>query len=100
MNHKRIATSAEVYAVIFARHRHQLKVFSSLSDPDGNQFGDGTTGRMETELYIDGADCPLLKIRTTWPITLDGNGNARPARDEERHNEYWICYPVQQGEQQ
>jgi hypothetical protein len=98
MNYKRIPTSAEVYAVIFARHRHQLKAFASFSDPDGTYQGaDGTTGRMDTSWGIDGADCPLLEIRSTWPITRDGNGEPKTG---ERHNEYWICYPVEQGEQQ
>jgi len=93
MHHKRIATSAEVYAVIFARHRDQLRAFASFSDPEGAQAG-GDTGRMDTAWGLVGADCPLLEVRTTWPITRDEHGEAKAG---ERHSEYWICYPVEEA---
>lgn len=87
-DHKKIPTSAEVYAVIFARHRDQLKPFASFSDPTGTFMGrDGSTGTMETEWGIAGS-FPLIGIRTTWPILVDDQGHAK---DGERSHLYWLC---------
>lgn len=70
-----LTTSPEVWAVIHARHKDDLKVFSSFSDPQGTQFGGGgTLGRMETCYGIDGADYPLIGARTSWDI---GDNNER-----------------------
>lgn len=68
-----LSTTPEVWAVIYARHKDDLKVFSSFSDPHGTQFGGGgTQGRMETCYGIDGADYPLIGARTTWDIGEEG----------------------------
>ena len=57
-----IETSNEVYAVIFAKHRKQLKPHSSFTDVEG-----GMVGRPEiiTEWGFEKAETPLLKIAQT-----------------------------------
>jgi len=61
-----VETSAEVYAVIFARHRNALKPHSTFSDPDGYGY-EWSSGRPEmlTEWGFDGAKTPLIKIVQT-----------------------------------
>lgn len=89
MEHKKVATSAEVYAVLFARHGNSLKPFSSFSDPDGTFMGrDGSEGRMDTEYGFEGADAPTIGIRTTWPITRNADGLSV---DGEHGHQYWLC---------
>lgn len=62
-------TSAEVWAVLFARHGDELEPISSFSDPTGTfAGGTGDQGRMETCYRLRGADLPLLGVRTTWDI--------------------------------
>jgi hypothetical protein len=82
---KRLYTSAEVYAVLFAKHKDELIPVGSFSDPDGTfQGGPGTCGRMETEYGLKDADYPLIGIATTWAIV---NGKAA----EKCHCQYWLC---------
>lgn len=59
-------TSNEVYAVIFAKHRKQLKPFSSFTDITGNgyHFSDGHP-RIMTEWGFENAEKPILKIVQT-----------------------------------
>ncbi|GAB3416858.1 hypothetical protein NX774_12005 [Massilia agilis] len=84
---KRIPTSAEVAAVIRARHGKELVVFSSFSDPDGTfNGGAGVRGRMETAWGFSGADAPILEARTTWDIDIE----QQYGRANEKH-EYWLC---------
>lgn len=62
-----IETSAEVYAVLMARHRKDLNVHSSFSDPTGTGY-DFSTGRPEmiTEWgFKTNDDNSLLKIIQT-----------------------------------
>lgn len=60
-----IETSEEVYAVIFAKHKKQLRVHSSYSDQTGtNPFTMGTP-TMETEWGFEQHKNPLLKIVQT-----------------------------------
>ncbi len=61
-----IETSAEVYAVIFAKHRKQLKPHASFTDSTGNgyHFSSGHPEVM-TEWGFENADFPLLKIIQT-----------------------------------
>jgi len=94
IEHQTIPTSAEVWAVIHARHRDTLKVFSSYSYPDGNPNGDPNQARMFTAYGFERSDCPLLAVRTTWDIERDENGDAKPGRKNEKH-EYWLCAPVE-----
>jgi len=58
-----IETSAEVYAVIFAKHRKDLSPFSSFTDTTGNDYL-FSTGRPEimTEWGFKDSEFPLLKI--------------------------------------
>jgi hypothetical protein len=68
-NYSRLITSAEVYAVIMARHRDQMSAFGSFSDPDGTfNGGSGAVGRMDTIWGIAGCDYPILEIQTRWDI--------------------------------
>lgn len=58
-----LETSAEVYAVIMAKHRKDFSVHSSFSDPDGfcNDFSAGKP-EMVTEWGFKSSETPLLKI--------------------------------------
>lgn len=92
MEHIKIPTSAEVYAVIWAKHRHQLAPFTSFSDPDGTFMGSpGEQGRMDTEYGISG-DFPIVGISTTWPIIRNADG---VAREGEKKQSYWLCVVVE-----
>lgn len=86
-----VETSAEVWAVIQARHGKQLRVFSSFSDPSGTQFGGGgTEGRMETTYGFARGDHPVIGAKTTWTIeTIDGTTQARG----ERQTTYFMMIP-------
>jgi hypothetical protein len=81
-----IETSAEVWAVIQARHSDQLTVYSSFSDPSGGLMGGGVHGRMETVYAVAGADYPLIGARSTWDITDEGG------RENKRHD-YFLMIP-------
>lgn len=89
MNYKKLATSAEVWAVIRARHYNDLGVFSSYSAPEGDYFGNPQLGVMATEYGLNGAGCPLLGARTTWDV-----GPVAHERKNEK-TEYWLCYPIE-----
>lgn len=94
MSYTQITTSAEVWAVIKARHGNDLTVFESFSDPDGTfNGGPREFGRMMTAYGFKGATEPIIKAQTTWRIDPD-----RPhARIHEIH-QYWLC--VGNGEPQ
>ena len=87
--HKKIATTPEVWAVIRARHHKDLEVFSSYSAPNGDQYGNADEGRMMTEYGFSGADCPLIGADTRWDIDRE----IPHKRLNERH-EYWLCLPI------
>jgi hypothetical protein len=82
-------TSAEVWAVIRARHGDQLHVYSSFSDPSGER-GAGPTGqgRMETTYALPGASWPLIGARTTWTIDPEGSTDRKDMKYE-----YFIFAP-------
>jgi hypothetical protein len=88
----RVTTSAEVWAVIRARHADELVPFSSLSEPDGNPFGRPDEGRMMTEYGFKDADYPLLGVDTRWDIDPE----TRYKRLNEK-TEYWLCVPIIAG---
>ena len=75
----RIPTSAEVAAVILARHP-DIRVVAGSTDME--------RGRIVTAYGFDQAGCPLLEIEATWePI---------PREDGSRRNErtaHWLCVP-------
>jgi len=84
MDHKRVETSAEVWAVIHARHP-DLKVFSSYSAPDGDQFGNHDIAVMQTSYGFETADYPIMEAKTTWRV----NREKPHERINEKH-EYWL----------
>ena len=87
-DYKRVSTSAEVFAVLRARHP-ELVVFGSYSAPDGGQFGDPSKGKMVTSYGFEHGDFPILEAQTTWDI----NPEVRYKRVNEQH-EYWLCLPA------
>jgi hypothetical protein len=88
--YKRVPTSAEVWAVIRARHP-EMVVFSSYSAPDGDEFS--VQSRMFTSYGFPGADFPVMEAETTW----DRCQEAPYARQNEQHR-YWLCLPVESNE--
>ena len=85
-----IPTSAEVWAVIKARHHAELRVFASYSDPEGEYFGH-TRGTMETSYGFANADYPLMEAHTTWDIYPQ-----TPYKRLNEKHEYWLCIPVKE----
>ena len=75
-------TSAEVYAVIRAKHGDMV-VFSSYSNPTGND-GMTTKSQMHTEWGFAGDDIPVIGIATYWDA---GDGTER----KNVTSEYWLC---------
>lgn len=85
-------TSAEVWAVIKARHGGILKVFSSFSDPGGTCLGGpGERGVMETTYGLPSADYPLIGARTQWRI----NPEKPHERIDEQH-EYFLFVAIKE----
>lgn len=95
MNRTKIPTSAEVWAVIKARHGNELVVFATYSAPDGDHYGNPQQGVMKTEYGLPGADYPLMGACTTWDIVPAGNVYDR--RQNER-TEYWLCVNMKDSE--
>jgi hypothetical protein len=86
-DYSRLITSAEVYAVIMAKHRDQMRAFGSFSDPDGKFNGSpGLQGRMDTVWGIEGCDFPILEIQTTWDI----DQSAPHKRVDQRHTYFLL----------
>jgi hypothetical protein len=87
MNYIQITTSAEVWAVIKARHGRDLKVFESFSDPDGTfNGGPGEIGNMVTAYGFDGASDPIIKAQTLWRIDPE-----KPHLRIDEEHRYWLC---------
>ena len=90
----RTQTSAEVWAVIHARHRHELKVLASFSNPDGRAFGgNGERGEMETTYGFSGCDYPFMEVRTTWDIDPE-----QPYKRVNEKHVYWLLLPIEDKE--
>lgn len=85
----RVPTSAEVWAVILARHP-EMVVFGTYSAPNGNPHGD-PKGKMFTSFGFSGFDYPVIEAETTWDIGEDGK------RNNVKH-EYWLCLPIKDRE--
>ncbi len=66
-DYKRVPTSAEVWAVIRARHP-EMRVFGSYSAPDGGLVGDPSKGKMFTSYGFEHGDYPVIEAQTTWDI--------------------------------
>ncbi|MBK7352179.1 MAG: hypothetical protein IPI92_20180 [Gemmatimonadetes bacterium] len=90
--YRTVETSAEVWAVIRARHP-ELRVFGSYSYPSGDEFGDPSKGKMFTSYGFAQADYPLMEAETTWDIEL-----SRPGFRRNEVHQYWLCCPVNGGE--
>lgn len=91
MDYKTEPTSAEVWAVIKARHGKDLKVFGSYSAPDGDFLGDPSICKMFTSYGFSNGDYPIMEAETTW--------RTNPEKRHERINEttkYWLCLPVKE----
>ena len=87
MSYVQISTSAEVWAVIKARHGKDLTVFELFSNPDGTfNGGAGEFGCMITAYGFKGALEPIIKAQTRWKIDHEKPHN----RIDETH-EYWLC---------
>lgn len=91
---KRIPTSAEVWAVIRAKHNSDLVVFSSYSAPDGDQFGDPGIAVMMTEYGLNDADYPLIGAKTTW----DAHHEVY-SKERNENTEYWLCVPEHEDDE-
>ena len=89
MTHKVILTSSEVFAVIYAKHKDELTVFSSYSNPTGT---DGLTNcpQMFTEWGLRNSDFPIIGKETTW----DAGDKASERVNE--INTYWLCVAEQE----
>ena len=82
----KVETSAEVWAVLKAKHGAALRVFGSYSAPEGDHMGDPTQGVMMTEYGFEDAQWPLMGARTTWDLA-----DKRAGRRDEKTT-YWLCY--------
>ena len=89
-DYKRVPTSAEVFAVIRARHP-EMRVFGSYSAPEGDMFGDERRAKMFTSYGFAQGDYPVIECQTTWDIIDD-----EPRKRTSEHNEYWLCLPVRE----
>ncbi len=86
-DYRRIPTSAEVAAVIRARHGIELVPFASFTDPCGTaNGGPGDRGVMETAYGIRGTDFPILYLRTEWEIAPN-----KPISISGQIHSYWLC---------
>ncbi len=79
-----VPTSAEVWAVIKARHP-ELVVFSSYSDPD-DKHAIGTCTMRTSYGFNHCRDYPIISTETTWEKSDKNDGE----RVNEKHS-YWLC---------
>ena len=86
--YKRVPTSAEVFAVIRARHP-ELRVFDSYSATEGDEFGDPSKGKMFTSFGFDGGKFPIIEAETTWDIEVETR-----ERINETHRYWLIVIPI------
>lgn len=90
-DYKRVSTSAEVWAVIRARHP-EMVVFGSYSAPNGDEFGDPTQAKMFTSYGFESGDFPVIEAQTTWEVSSE-NPESKYKRINEKH-EYWLYLPI------
>lgn len=81
----KVPTSREVWAVIHARHRDELQVFGTISQPEGTWGNDEAL--MMTQYGFMGAAMPLLESRTSWTINP-----AKPHERQDEQHEYWLIF--------
>lgn len=87
-DYKKIPTTREVWAVIHASHYKHLKVFSTYSNPHGDD-GMSIIPTMMTEYGFVDSDYPIIGAETTWSKQSDGT------RADEK-TRYWICVAIEQ----
>lgn len=92
--YRTVETSAEVWAVIRARHP-ELRVFGSYSAPSGDEYGDPSKGKMLTSYGFAQADYPLMEAETTWDIEL----SRQILFKMKAAYKYWFCCPVKDGKE-
>jgi hypothetical protein len=79
---RKVATSAEVYAVLKAAHHKELVPFGSFSAPEGKH---GTYAcEMYTEWGFRAASAPLMAVRETW----------HKGQDDSREYRYWLFMAI------
>ena len=88
-----VETSAEVWAVIKARHSDKLRVFGSWSDPNGDLYSGGRQGAMFTSYGFEGAHWPIMEAETKWDIDPE-----HPHKRMNEKTQYWLCLPDKEGE--
>jgi len=88
-NYKKITTTPEVWAVIRASHP-ELKVFSTYSAPEGDQFGDPDVCKMMTEYGFDGCNYPIIGAETTW----DRDPDPKSYKRQNEKTIYWLCVGI------
>lgn len=87
MRYTLIPTSAEVVAVLHARHAKELTVFGSFSDPTGTAHGgSGETGKMMTQWGFVGADYALFQVTST----------RKPPESDNVEQQYHLCVAHQE----
>ena len=89
----KIQTTAEVWAVIRARHHEQLEVFASASFPDGHPMHGPSDCSMYTLYGFKGADFPFMGAETTWTKNQE-----KPSERIDEEHEYWLCLNKEQEE--
>ena len=82
--YRKVSTTYKVWSAIRDSHP-ELRVFSTYSAPDGDQFGDPNQCRMLTQYGFDGQDMPTIGAETTWDLNREAPTN----RDNEKHK-YWL----------
>ena len=71
----KVTTSAEVYAVIWAKHGDNMKVFATYSAPDGDPYGNSDKCEMYTEWGFNNSDIPLISCRIQWDKDQESPAN-------------------------
>ncbi len=91
---KKIPTSAEVYAVIWAKHCDELRPFASYTYCDGIPYGNPDRGEVMTEWGIENSDVALIGSLQTYDIVRSEKSTGHI----NRQFEYWICVAQQPDE--
>lgn len=76
---KWVETSAEVYAVIWARHKSELTVFGAFTNMEPSYLSN--TPQILTEWGFSGGDLPIMKHVTEW---------VHGKREETATHRYWL----------
>ena len=88
MEFRKVETSAEVWAVIRARHPDMV-VFSSCSNPSSDpRFGSQPS--MYTAYGFADQDYPTIAAKTVW----DEDPDCDYKRINEKHT-YWLCVAIE-----